>query len=72
MNMDFMIKLKEIAEEQNSSLRAVALRECFRYYKANGYSMDILEDEFKRLTDPDLFEIYRCVYKLDENTKKDL
>lgn len=68
MNKDFMIKLKEIAERQNLSLREVALRECYRHYQSEGYSIEILEDEFKNLSDPDLFEIYQVVYRSENRS----
>lgn len=63
MNKDFMIKLKALAEEQHLSLREVALRSCYRHYQENGYSIETLEDELANLPDPDLFEIYKAVYR---------
>ena len=63
MKKDFMIKLKELAEDQNLSLREVALRSCYRHYQENGYSIETLEDELTNLPDPDLFEIYEAVYR---------
>ena len=63
MKKDFMIKLKELAEEQHLSLREVALRSCYRHYQENGYSIEALEDELANLPDPDLFEIYEAIYR---------
>ena len=63
MKKDFMIKLKALAEEQNLSLREVALRSCYRHYREQGYSIETLEDELANLPDPDLFEIYEAVYR---------
>ena len=63
MKKDFMIKLKELAEEQHLSLREVALRSCYRHYQENGYSIETLEDELANLPAPDLFEIYEVVYR---------
>ena len=63
MKKDFMIKLKELAEEQNLSLREVALRSCYRHYQEQSYSIETLEDELANLPDPDLFEIYEAVYR---------
>ena len=63
MKKDFMIKLKELAEEQHLSLREVALRSCYQHYQKQGYSTETLEDELANLPDPDLFEIYEAVYK---------
>ena len=63
MKKDFMIKLKALAEEQNLSLREVALRSCYRHYQEQGYSIETLEDELANLPDPDLFEIYEAVYR---------
>ena len=61
MKKDFMIKLKALAEEQNLSLREVALRSCYRHYQENGYSIETLEDELANLPAPDLFEIYEAI-----------
>ena len=66
MNKDFMIKLKELAEEQHLSLREVALRSCYRHFQSKGLSIDILNDELANLPDPDLFEIYSSIYKFRE------
>ena len=63
MKQDFMITLKALAEEQNLSLREVALRSCYRHYQEQGYSIETLEDELANLPDPDLFEIYEAVYR---------
>lgn len=63
MKQDFMIMLKALAEEQNLSLREVALRSCYRHYQEQGYSIETLEDELANLPDPDLFEIYEAVYR---------
>ena len=63
MKKDFMIMLKALAEEQNFSLREVALRSCYRHYQEQGYSIEILEDELANLPDPDLFEIYEAIYR---------
>ena len=63
MKKDFMIKLKELVEEQHLSLREVALRSCYRHYQENGYSIETLEDELANLPDPDLFEIYEAIYR---------
>ena len=63
MKKDFMIKLKELAEDQNLSLREVALRSCYQHYQKQGYSIETLEDELPNLPDPDLFEIYEVVYR---------
>ena len=63
MKKDFMIKLKELAEDQNLSLREVALRSCYRHYQEQGYSIETLDDELANLPDPDLFEIYEAIYR---------
>lgn len=63
MKKDFMIMLKELAEEQHLSLREVALRSCYRHYQEQGYSIETLEDELANLPDPDLFEIYEAIYR---------
>ena len=63
MKKDFMIMLKALAEEQNLSLREVALRSCYRHYQEQGYSIETLEDELSNLPDPDLFEIYGAIYR---------
>ena len=66
MKKDFMIKLKELAEEQHLSLREVALRSCYQHYQKQGYSIETLEDALANLPDPDLFEIYSSIYKFRE------
>ena len=66
MKQDFMITLKALAEEQNLSLREVALRSCYRHYQEQGYSIETLEDELANLPDPDLFEIYKGVYRSEQ------
>ena len=63
MKKDFMIKLKELAEDQNLSLREVALRSCYQHFQKQGHSIETLEDELANLPDPDLFEIYESVYR---------
>ena len=63
MKKDFMIKLKELAEDQNLSLREVALRSCYQHFQKHGYSIETLEDELASLPDPDLFEIYEAIYR---------
>ena len=70
MKQDFMITLKALAEEQNLSLREVALRSCYRHYQEQGYSIETLEDELANLPDLDLFEIYEAVYR--NNFKSDI